>query len=114
RDRVQVGGAADAGDPALAVDENQRALRAEVAQIDVRGAVALEVEGRVHGRRDRRQLLQDLADGLQAGRIDLLPADGHDRARSDDLGARNMRTGDLDGLQRDRLVLLVLRVATGR
>src|SRR5262249_41839011 len=76
--RVQVDGgsrAAAAVPPALAVPQDQRALRAEVAEADGRLAVAAVVHVGVEGAALLGHRLQEVTDGGEAAGVDLLAVD---------------------------------------
>ncbi len=96
RNVVEVGrvGGRTARRHALAVDEDEGAGRAEVAQVDGRcarcavGNVAVLVGERL------RQLVDDVGRRLQAGDRDVLRGDGVDRARALECRRRDARTGD--------------------
>ena len=89
-----------AGHQAAAVDQHERALRAEVAQIDGRRAgravrqVAAEVGERL------RQVVDQVLDARHALDLDLFGAHGRHRADAREIGLRNARAGHdhfLDG-----------------
>ena len=119
-DGVQVGRrvcARAARNHAAAVDEHQRAGRAEAAECDADRAVVPVVHLRVDGVALLRQRLEEIADGDAAGGLDLIAADDGDGRRrvqvfaadagssDDDLFARGLlrargrsaRDGGLDG-----------------
>ena len=96
RNGIEIHRGADAGggrlvDPTHAIDQHQHALRPEVAQVHLRGARADAVAVRREAEVARRielgiecgagagQLLQDVADGRQAGALDLLARQRLDR-----------------------------------
>ena len=88
----------------LAVDQHQRAVGAEVAQVDVRAAHRLT---RGQGRRaaDRRaagagDVLQDIGDRIEALLLDVLARDHQDRRRSLHVDLADARSGDFDAVQR--------------
>src|SRR5205085_7167405 len=82
--------------PALAVHQHQGALRPEVAQADLRLAVAGVVDVGVGPAALLGHLLEELADGGDAGALDLLLADHRDRSRCGEVLAAAARAGDDD------------------
>ncbi len=113
RDRVEIDRSRDARrgrlvHPAQAVDEDQRALRTEVAQRNRRRAgadaaavrreteVAGRVEFRVERRTRNRESLDDIADRAETRRFDVLGRDRQHRRLAFDFGLLDARTGDFD------------------
>ena len=104
-------------DHALAVHQHQRAIDAQAAQRDARGAAAgfqqragdaaaVAVVGGVGGvAGDRRHVLQHVAQGGLAGVGDGLAVDGHHRAGGLHVHAADQRAGDHHGVQRLGFVL---------
>ncbi len=87
----------------LAVDQHQRTLRAQVAQVDVRTAGFLvggqrrrAAERRAAGGRD---VLQDVGDRAEALVLDVSTGDGQDRLSSFHVNLADARTGDRDAVQ---------------
>src|SRR5206468_2295147 len=81
-----------------AVDQDERAVRAEAAQVDPSRAIAAVIDLRVDRVALRGQLLQDLADVGDAGGLELLAVDDRDRCRRGQLLALDQRAGDRDDL----------------
>jgi hypothetical protein len=103
RERVHVGrdGVAQqiAADVAAAVDEDQRALRAETAQIEQVEAARAEEARRIllaEGRAKLRQFVQHVADRDLAGLEELVACNGRDRRSRFEIGAADARAGDDD------------------
>nr|WP_246120838.1 hypothetical protein [Luteimonas granuli] len=115
RDGVDVDraiGVGDGADPALAVDQHQRAVHAQATQVDRCRACAAAVVHLGVGRRarDGGGALQEVADGDRAGRLDVLPADDEDRAGGLHVGTLDASAGDFDPFEgRGRLFLRLLR-----
>ena len=84
-----------------AVDQDQGAFRAEVAQAEIGGAVAavLCTARDAAGEVDRRDLLQDVFDRARLALLDLGRADHRDRIGAGRVAAADARTGHLDRLQ---------------
>jgi hypothetical protein len=94
----------------MAVDQHQRARRAEAAKANRRstgtaGVVDLRVDVRAG---DGRQLLNEIAQGQLAGLLDRGAINRDDRVRRFDVDATDVRTRHGDGFQ--LLIALVLRV----
>src|SRR4029079_14635707 len=89
---------------AMAVDQDQRALRAEAAKADRRDAVAAAVvDLRIRVRTgDDRKFLHEIAERQLAGLLDRRAIDRDDRIRRLDVDAADLRAGD-----RDRVELLL-------
>ena len=101
--RSQVGVATGADAHAAAVDQHQAALRAEVAQADVRAA---EVARRTQRRRAAQarcagggDVLQDVGDVDVTLLLDLGAAERDDRLCGLDTGLADARAGDLDAIE---------------
>src|SRR5690606_15289527 len=106
RDRGDVLEAIRADAQALAVDQDQGALSTEVAQVDVLAA-SFRVGGQRRGaaerrRTGRRDVRQDVGNGVEAAGLDIVAADGHDRLGGFDVNLADARTGDFDPVQGDR------------
>jgi hypothetical protein len=109
-DRVQIdlgargGGSEDAGrvraDEAAAVDESQGALAAQAEEVDEgltrAEAAGLTADRRRAGHAERRLLIDRLAQGLEAARLDLLRVDHDGRLQGLEIGTRDARAGDDD------------------
>ena len=83
----------------MAVDQHQHTIRAQVTQVDFGGAVAAVVERGVQRRTRRRNFLEDIADGGQAGAFDLFAGNDQNRLSGFEVGALDARAGDLDRAQ---------------
>ena len=119
RNRVQVDKVAKtagtgAVHPAPPVDQNQRAVGAQVAQVQRAGAMAGAARaGRVEAGTYRWQLLQQLADRDHAGSLDLVAFHGEHRAGRHLVLAADARADHADRLQRLRLARIAARRVRG-
>ena len=103
RDGRQVGEAVDRLGPALAVHQDQQAVRAQVTQTDVLAADFAVRRQRARAREVRstcrRQVVQDVANGDQAGTLDLFLAHDLDWLCGFQVDLADTRTGHFDALQ---------------
>ena len=91
---------------AAAVDQNQRALRTEVAKVDFRGTRCAVRNARRLGGTDGRQLVEDVFDPGRTGKLHVLVVDDRDRRGEFKVRLRNARAGDDDvTARRDVLTL---------
>src|SRR5690606_36496430 len=109
RDRVEVDRAAQRLDPATAVDEDQGARGAEVAQRDLGRAVTAVVEGAVDAGAVRGNARQDFGYRGDALLLDRGAVEDEDGLRGLGIDRADARTGDFDAVKRGGLLLRVLR-----
>ena len=96
---------------ALAVDEDQGALRPETTKVEGREVfTALVVRSAGVARNKLRKFVQQGFDGDRTGQVELLRIDGRDRARTFEVRTHDARAGDDDGII---FVGLVFRVGDG-
>ena len=81
RSAARLGAVRVARHQATAVDENQRALRTEVAKVDVGGTRCTVRNARSLSGPDRRQLVQHVFDAGRTGQLDVLVGDDRDGRR---------------------------------
>ena len=98
RDEVEIGdrGGGIAGDEATAVDQHERADRAEVAKVDRGDAGRAVGVGRTLAGEDLRQRVEEIFDAGRALKLDFLRRHDRDRAGRGQVRLRNARTGDDD------------------
>ena len=96
RNVVEVGNlrARVTGHQALAVDQNQGAVRTEAAKVGLGRAVGTVGDLRRLGREGRRQIVQQRLDVARAGQLDFGAGHRGQRADAGEVWLRNTRTGD--------------------